>query len=116
MGNCVASRDPPVSRKLVRKPEPWVYIEPITRAELDMLREEFWAQPYRRGRTEIWDALRTAALSELPIAQDIIEANGIFHQFNDLHVCYDDTGVRYEVPLYCLSEPENLICDNYGLL
>lgn len=58
---------------------------------------------------EIWQALRRAAESDLPYAQAIIDENRIRLVNRDMSVCYDELNIRYELPLYVLSEPENLL-------
>ncbi|MBA0836620.1 hypothetical protein Goarm_008816 [Gossypium armourianum] len=94
--------------KRIRKPKPWKHSEPITRAQLAKIRDEFWdTAPYNGGRKEIWDALRAAAEAEL-----IIDSAGVIVQNDDLTICYDERGAKYELPKYVLSEPINLIQDN----
>ncbi|KAI3680838.1 hypothetical protein L6452_35614 [Arctium lappa] len=94
----------------IRRPRPWNHTEPITRAQLNAMRDEFWdTAPHYGGRREIWDALRAAAEAELRFAQAIIDSAGIIVQHPDLTLCYDERGARYELPLYVLSEPRNLI-------
>ncbi|GKD94755.1 ubiquitin domain-containing protein 1-like protein [Tanacetum coccineum] len=95
----------------VRKPGPWRQQEPaMTRDELNAMRNEFWdTVPIYGGRQEIWDALRRATESELHIAQSIIDSHGIVLHCPDMTVCLDNKGTRYELPLYVLSEPVNLI-------
>ncbi|KAG4146412.1 hypothetical protein ERO13_D05G155566v2 [Gossypium hirsutum] len=90
--------------KKIRKPKPWKHSEPITRAQLAKIRDEFLdTAPYN----ELWDALRAAAEAEL-----IIDSAGVIVQNDDLTICYDERGAKYELPKYVLSEPINLIQDN----
>ncbi|KAI3710119.1 hypothetical protein L2E82_39893 [Cichorium intybus] len=84
----------------VRKPRPWNHDADITREQLRDMRNVFW---------HIWQALRRAAESDLPYAQAIIDENRIRLVNRDMTVCYDDQHTRYELPLYVLSEPENLL-------
>ncbi|TYJ34358.1 hypothetical protein E1A91_A05G162900v1 [Gossypium mustelinum] len=100
--------------KKIRKPKPWKHCEPITRAQLAKIRDEFWdTAPCNGGRkAEIWDALRAAAEAELILAQAIIDIAGVIVQNDDLTICYDERGAKYELPKYVLSEPINLIKDN----
>ncbi|PWA78227.1 ubiquitin domain-containing protein 1 [Artemisia annua] len=94
----------------IRKPEPWSHTEAITRVQLNALREEFWdTAPHYGGKQEIWDALKAAAESEIQLAQAIVSSAGIIVQNPDLTLCYDERGAMYELPLYVLSEPTNLI-------
>lgn len=113
---CISSRDKATAsdgNKKIRKPKPWRHTEPITRAQLNKMREEFWdTAPHYGGRQEIWDALRAAVEAELSMAQAIIDSAGVIVQNPDLTVCYDERGAKYELPKYVLSEPTNLIRDN----
>ncbi|XP_039004565.1 ubiquitin domain-containing protein 2-like isoform X2 [Hibiscus syriacus] len=98
--------------KKIRKPKPWMHSEPITRAQLTRIRDEFWdTAPHYGGQKEIWDALRAAAEAELILAQAIIDSAGVIVQNDDLTICYDERGAKYELPKYVLSEPINLIRD-----
>ncbi|KAF5197083.1 Ubiquitin domain-containing protein [Thalictrum thalictroides] len=98
------------SAKKIRKPKPWKHPQPITRAQLNQMREEFWdTAPHYGGRKEIWDALRGAAEVELSLAQAIVDSAGVIVSSADLTTCYDERGAKYELPNYVLSEPTNLI-------
>lgn len=68
-----------------------------------------WLLILFRWFLEIWQALRRAAESDLPYAQAIIDENRIRLVNRDMSVCYDELNIRYELPLYVLSEPENLL-------
>ncbi|KAL3377043.1 hypothetical protein AABB24_003453 [Solanum stoloniferum] len=97
----------------IRKPKPWRHSEPITRAQLLKMREEFWdTAPHYGGKKEIWDALRAAAEAEIGLAQTIVNSAGIIVQSADLTVCYDERGAKYDLPQYVLSEPTNLTGEN----
>ncbi|XVF27446.1 hypothetical protein REPUB_Repub14bG0107100 [Reevesia pubescens] len=99
--------------KKIRKPKPWKHSEPITRTQLVQMRDEFWdTAPHYGGRKEIWDALRAAAEAEIILAQAIIDSAGVIVQNDDLTICYDERGAKYELPKYVLSEPINLIHEN----
>ncbi|TYG97444.1 hypothetical protein ES288_A10G039300v1 [Gossypium darwinii] len=99
--------------KKIRKPKPWKHSEPITRTQLKQMRDEFWdTAPHYGGQREIWDALRVAAESELTYAQAIINSAGVIVQNDDLTICYDERGAKYELPKYVLSEPINMIHEN----
>ncbi|KAL7592058.1 hypothetical protein Lser_V15G32424 [Lactuca serriola] len=93
----------------VRKPRPWNHDADITLEQLRDMRNVFWRNiPRFGGQLEIWQALRRAAESDLPYAQAIIDENRIRLVNRDMSVCYDELNIRYELPLYVLSEPENL--------
>ncbi|KAF5185064.1 Ubiquitin domain-containing protein [Thalictrum thalictroides] len=107
------------SPKKIQKPKPWTHPQPITRAQLNQMREEFWdTAPYYGGRKgkedsfatkKIWDALKSAAEVELTLAQAIVDSTGVIVSSADLTTCYDERGAKYELPNYVLSEPTNLI-------
>ncbi|KAL2524279.1 Ubiquitin domain-containing protein [Abeliophyllum distichum] len=111
---CAGSRDKgDETEKKIRKPKQWRHSEPITRAQLIQMRDEFWdTAPHYGGRKEIWDALRAAAEADLTLAQAIVESAGVIVQNPDLTVSYDERGAKYELPKYVLSEPANLIRDS----
>ncbi|XP_010441674.1 PREDICTED: ubiquitin domain-containing protein 1-like [Camelina sativa] len=110
IGSSQANNEGGVKRKKLRKPKPWAHTEPITRAQLTNMREEFWdTSPHYGGQREIWDALRAAAEADLKLAQTIVDSAGVIVQNSDLSLCGDERGARYELPRYVLSEPTNLI-------
>ncbi|XVF40275.1 hypothetical protein PTKIN_Ptkin01aG0099200 [Pterospermum kingtungense] len=99
--------------KKIRKPKPWKHSEPITMTQLMQMRDEFWdTAPHYGGQKEMWDALRAAAEAELVLAQAIVDSAGVIVQNDDLTICYDERGAKYELPKYVLSEPINLIHEN----
>nr|GEV73728.1 hypothetical protein [Tanacetum cinerariifolium] len=95
---------------MVRKPKPWAYgNSPLSLRELQQMRNEFWHNAIRAGgRREIWEALRAVTEGNLLNAQKIIEDKNIRLGNQDMSVCYDDNGTRYNLPLYVLSEPTNM--------
>ncbi|KAM7278058.1 hypothetical protein ACFE04_005192 [Oxalis oulophora] len=96
--------------KKIQKPKPWKHPTPITKAQLNQMRDEFWdTAPHYGGRKEIWDALRAAAEADLSLAQAIVDSAGVIVQSVDLTICYDERGAKYELPKYVMSEPTNLI-------
>ncbi|CAF2258145.1 hypothetical protein HID58_030825 [Brassica napus] len=98
-------------KEKIRRPKSWKHPQPISRAELTQMREEFWdTAPHYGGKKEIWDALRAAAEEEdLSLAQTIIESAGVIVHNADLTICYDEKGSKYELPKYVLRDPSNLI-------
>lgn len=77
-------------------------------------RDEFWdTAPAFEGRKEIWDALKAAAYAaesnDYPLAQAIIDGANISLPNGTLLDCYDELGNRYQLPIYCVSAPINLI-------
>jgi len=92
----------------------WTSETAITRGALVSKRDEFWeTAPSYEGRKEIWDALKTAADAiengDFALAQIIIETAAIKVPNGTLSETYDELGNKYQVPLYCLAPPENLI-------
>ncbi|KAJ4844284.1 hypothetical protein Tsubulata_009837 [Turnera subulata] len=127
--------------KKVRKPKPWKHSEPITKTQLLQMRDEFWdTAPHYGGRkgivstdqyhcltirhlpleitrgveflVQIWDALRAASEADITLAQAIVDSAGVIVQSEDMTICYDERGAKYELPKYVLSEPSNMIRDN----
>lgn len=59
----------------------------------------------------VWEALKAAIEigdDDLETARAIIQCAGISLPRGLLTECYDDRGFRYNIPLYCLSDPVNL--------
>lgn len=95
----------------------WKSDVPLTDGQLRSKRDEFWdTAPAFEGRKEIWDALKAAAYAaetnDFTLAQAIIDGASISLPNGTLMDCYDELGNRYQLPVYCLSAPINLIEDN----
>ncbi|RWS30716.1 ubiquitin domain-containing protein 2-like protein [Leptotrombidium deliense] len=123
MGNCLASRrrhslnhsitlgkNQPLKQE---KPK-WKSDVPLTEGQLRSKRDEFWeTAPAFEGRKEIWDALKAAAYAsesnDYDLAQAILDGALISLPNGTLLDCYDELGNRYQLPIYCLSAPINLI-------
>ncbi|KAA8581183.1 hypothetical protein FQN60_002764, partial [Etheostoma spectabile] len=79
----------------------WKSDYPMTEGQLRSKRDEFWdTAPAFEGRKEIWDALKAAAVA--------LEFND--HELAQA-ICYDELGNRYQLPVYCLAPPVNLISE-----
>ncbi|CAF1404186.1 unnamed protein product, partial [Rotaria sordida] len=92
----------------------WKSDVPITENQLRRKREEYWdTAPAFEGRKEIWDALRGACYAieqnDIDLAQSIINCANISLPRGTLLDCYDELGTRYQLPVYILSSPTNLI-------
>lgn len=92
----------------------WKSDIPLTMAQLEAKREEFWdTAPAFEGKTEVWAALRAAveaaAGEDLSMAQAILDGAGVSLPGGSLVECYDELGMRYSIPVYCLSLPVNLL-------
>ena len=59
--------------------------------------------------TEIWSALKAAVESDLQTARIIIDSAGVVVDGKTLARCFDERGALYELPLYVLSAPRNLL-------
>lgn len=92
----------------------WKSDVPLTEGQLRSKRDEFWdTAPAFDGRKEIWDALRAAAVaaeaSDFELAQAILDGASVSVPNGYLTECYDELGTRYQVPIYCLSPPINMV-------
>nr|XP_055026529.1 ubiquitin domain-containing protein 1a [Misgurnus anguillicaudatus] len=118
-----------ISVVLKRRNEPlmkdkpkWKSGYPMTESQLCRKRDEFWdTAPAFDGRKEIWDALKAAAVAlecnDHELAQAIIDGANITLPHGSLMECYDELGNRYQLPVYCLAAPVNLIseCNDYNV-
>ena len=113
----------------------WKSDIPLTEGQLISKRDEFWdTAPAFEGKTEIWVALKAAVdatfKDDVPLAQAILDGAGISlpsgkpsigisvwitSRYNiilgGLGECYDEWGTRYTIPVYCLSNPLNLVTE-----
>lgn len=97
-------------KKLIRPK--WKADKPMTKAQLEELRAVFWdTEPHYGGNKLIWDALKAASQKPLSEAVVIIESAGIIVAAEDLTVCYDSRGSRYEFPLYIWCDPVNVVSE-----
>lgn len=92
---------------------------PLTEGQLRSKRDEFWdTAPAFEGRKEIWDALRAAAVAaeamDYELAQAILDGASVSVPNGYLTECYDELGARYQVPIYCLSYPINIVKEDSG--
>ncbi|KAM9426827.1 ubiquitin domain-containing protein 1 [Pholidichthys leucotaenia] len=101
----------------LRKDRPkWKSDYPMTEGQLRSKRDEFWdTAPAFEGRKEIWDALKAAAVAlecnDHELAQAIVDGASITLPHGTLAECYDELGNRYQLPVYCLAPPVNLISE-----
>ncbi|XP_027885164.1 ubiquitin domain-containing protein 1 [Xiphophorus couchianus] len=94
----------------------WKSEYPMTEGQLRSKRDEFWdTAPAFEGRKEIWDALKAAAVAlecnDHELAQAIVDGASITLPHGTLTECYDELGNRYQLPVYCLAPPVNLISE-----
>ncbi|UJR22397.1 hypothetical protein I4U23_025458 [Adineta vaga] len=107
-----AARNKPLNRSACRPK--WKSDVPINENQLRRKREEYWdTAPAFEGRKEIWDALRGACFAveqnDIDLAQSIINCANISLPHGTLLDCYDELGTRYQIPVYILSAPTNVI-------
>uniref|UniRef100_A0A3Q2ZF40 Ubiquitin domain containing 1b n=2 Tax=Kryptolebias marmoratus TaxID=37003 RepID=A0A3Q2ZF40_KRYMA len=112
--NCLANvrRNEPLKKD---RPK-WKSEYPMTEGQLRSKRDEFWdTAPAFEGRKEIWDALKAAAVAlecnDHELAQAIVDGASITLPHGTLTECYDELGNRYQLPVYCLAPPVNLISE-----
>ncbi|XP_041117120.1 ubiquitin domain-containing protein 1-like [Polyodon spathula] len=102
----------------LKKDKPkWKSDYPMTEGQLRSKRDEFWdTAPAFEGRREIWDALKAAAIAiecnDQELAQAIVDGASITVPHGSLTECYDELGNRYQLPVYCLATPVNLITEH----
>lgn len=97
----------------------WKSDIPLTEGQLRSKRDEFWdTAPAFDGRKEIWDALRAGATAaeahDYQLAQAILDGANISVPNGFLTECYDELGTRYQVPIYCLCYPINIVKEDSG--
>ncbi|KAG8435434.1 hypothetical protein GDO86_013388 [Hymenochirus boettgeri] len=107
-----AGRNEPLKKERPR----WKSDYPMTDGQLRSKRDEFWdTAPAFEGRKEIWDALKAAAYAveanDHELAQAIVDGASITLPHGSLTECYDELGTRYQLPVYCLAPPVNLIME-----
>jgi len=95
----------------------WKSDIPLTDGQLISKRDEFWdTAPAFEGKTEIWVALKAAVdatfKEDIPLAQAILDGAGVSLPGGSLRECYDEWGTRYSIPVYCLSNPLNLVLES----
>ncbi|XP_074152090.1 ubiquitin domain-containing protein 1 isoform X2 [Sminthopsis crassicaudata] len=88
----------------------------MTDGQLRSKRDEFWdTAPAFEGRKEIWDALKAATFAveanDHELAQAILDGASITLPHGSLSECYDELGNRYQLPVYCLAPPVNLLLE-----
>lgn len=86
----------------------------ISEAQLQAKRDEFWdTAPAFEGKVEIWTALKAAVEAceqkNFILAQAIIDSANIILPNGLLNDCYDELGTRYQIPIYVLAKPANLV-------
>ena len=88
----------------------------MTLAQLEAKRSEFWDTRVQ-GRAECWQAIRVAVEAsesegDMSTTQAILESAEMTpFEVERVDTCfsYDSKGFKYEIPLYCVFKPSNLL-------
>ncbi|EWS73310.1 C2 domain protein (macronuclear) [Tetrahymena thermophila SB210] len=80
------------------------YRTTLTKQELEKKRQEFW-DTRTEGHLESWLALKQACTVEESEALAIVAAAGLKLVNRSLQITYDTDGHKYDVPIFCISEP-----------
>eukprot|EP00735_Rhodelphis_limneticus_P004647 TRINITY_DN16268_c0_g1::TRINITY_DN16268_c0_g1_i1::g.3112::m.3112 TRINITY_DN16268_c0_g1::TRINITY_DN16268_c0_g1_i1::g.3112 ORF type:complete len:117 (+),score=4.08,sp/Q6DG43/UBTD2_DANRE/44.44/4e-19 TRINITY_DN16268_c0_g1_i1:166-516(+) len=107
------TQDDQIVSKKVRLPPHWSSQTPLSLQQLERQRDEFWDTRVE-GQQLIWETLKAAveaSWTNLELANTIVESAGIIVASNsgDLSLCYDERGGKYEIPVYALRDPSNLV-------
>jgi hypothetical protein len=108
---------PPTGKNKRLKKDSYKYFKcdkKISEAQLQAKRDEFWhTAPHFDGKGEIWAALKAAVdaceTKQFTLAQAIIDSANIILPNGLLSDCYDELGNRYQLPIYVLAKPANLV-------
>ena len=57
-------------------------------------------------------AVDATVKDDIALAQAILDGAGVSLPGGSLRECYDEWGTRYSIPVYCLSNPLNLVLDS----
>mmetsp|Transcript_24589 Transcript_24589/g.41002 ORF Transcript_24589/g.41002 Transcript_24589/m.41002 type:complete len:260 (-) Transcript_24589:1815-2594(-) len=87
----------------------------LSQRDLDRMRIEFWSTR-TEGNRIMWQSIRSAAealvSNDLPLATAILEASNIVTPSGTMELLYDERGQQYKVPIYCISNPIELVGEN----
>ncbi|KAM3136691.1 Ubiquitin domain-containing protein 2 [Paramecium bursaria] len=81
------------------------YISYISEQELQKFRNHFW-ETRVEGQQEIWQILRNVVKEDIQNAKAMIEAMDIKLINNSLQSVYDHKGKRYDIPIFCINDPQ----------
>lgn len=76
----------------------------ITQAQLQAKREEFW-RTQTSGRRSVWLAIRQAVEADPATAATLLQLAEVTLERNNLAVCLDRQGNRYELPPFMINDP-----------
>ena len=61
----------------------------------------------------MWQNIHTAAdallNNDVNLARVILEASNILTPYGSLELCYDERGFQYKIPVFCITNPVELI-------
>jgi len=90
---------------------------PITPRDLQVMRENFWSTR-TEGNPQMWHNIRSVAealaANDVVLANAILEASEIVSPSGTMDTLYDERGAQYKVPIYCTSNPVELVGESPG--
>lgn len=99
-------------RRLRKIEQRWRSEVPMATVDITKQREQFWETVEMfGGRPEIWNALKAAieaGKDNIEMARVILDCAGVIMPTGLLTEIYDETGFKYELPLYVLCDPVNI--------
>lgn len=83
------------------------YKSKVSKRELLQKRNIFW-ETRVEGSQQAWGILKALAVKEydLATAKSLMGAIGLYLVKNTVQLVYDDDQNRYEVPIFCINEPD----------
>lgn len=109
----LSSKQDTFSQPLKCIKQAWTTTEPLTKEEIEKETKQFWDMaPSYGGKEEVWNALKAAIEAgdkDIKMARTILECAGVIMPDGLLTEVYDITGFKYEIPLFILSDPINLL-------
>ncbi|KRX09883.1 hypothetical protein PPERSA_05275 [Pseudocohnilembus persalinus] len=76
----------------------------VTKEQLERKRQEFW-ETRVEGKQQTWQALKSAVESDEKLAIGLLAAAGIKLVNRSIQISYDDTGHKYDIPVFCINDP-----------
>lgn len=122
MNNDLSEYMPPTGKNRRLKKDFFKYFKidkKINEKQLQAKRDEFWdTAPVFDGKPEIWSALKAAVdaceAQNFQLAQAIIDSANIILPNGLLNDCYDELGNRYQLPIYVIAKPLQIVGSRNG--
>mmetsp|Transcript_21575 Transcript_21575/g.39464 ORF Transcript_21575/g.39464 Transcript_21575/m.39464 type:complete len:221 (-) Transcript_21575:39-701(-) len=80
----------------------------ITKEQLDAARSEFW-RTRRVGRRHVWATIKSAVEADAATAALLLNMQEITIENNCMSVCTDNTGQRYDIPIFIINDPVKFV-------